>query len=276
VSERDCAVEGRIIMLHAGIDIGSLTAEAVIMDSRGIVGSEVISVRPNPVDSARTVLDKVLSRIGRRREQIGYIVSTGYGRENIQTEGLANENISEISCHGFGAHNHNSAVRTVIDIGGQDAKVIRVDAEGKLSNFVMNDKCAAGTGQFLEVMSRALGVRMEELGEISLQSKKPIELSSRCTIYVETEVIHFLQRGVHKNDVAAGISAAMAKRVVALVKRVGVEPEVMITGGVAKNTAVRRAIEKELQIRIIYPKIDPQIMGAYGAAAYAVQKGDHR
>jgi predicted CoA-substrate-specific enzyme activase len=263
----------RVPMLYAGIDIGSLTAEAVIADTRGIVGSEIISVLPNPVDSARTVLDKVLSRIGERREQIGYIVSTGYGREKIQAEGLANENISEISCHGYGAYNHNRAVRTVIDIGGQDAKVIQINGEGKLVNFVMNDKCAAGTGQFLEVMSRALGVELDQLGEISLQSRKPIELSSRCTIYVETEVIHFLQRGLHKNDVAAGISAAMAKRVVALVRRVGTEPEIMVTGGVAKNTAVRRAMEKELQIRIVYPKIDPQIMGAYGAAVYAMQKG---
>ncbi|MBN1656579.1 MAG: 2-hydroxyglutaryl-CoA dehydratase [Deltaproteobacteria bacterium] len=259
-------------MLFAGIDIGSLTAEAVIIESGEIVGSEIISVLPNPVDSAKSVLGKLLSRAGLCREQIAYTVSTGYGREKIQAEGLADENMSEISCHGFGAYHYNPDVRTVIDIGGQDAKVIKIDRDGKLLNFVMNDKCAAGTGQFLEVMSRALGVDLNQLGEISLRSRKPVPLSSRCTIYAETEVMHCLQRGVPKNDIAAGISGAIAKRVAALVKRVGIEPPIMITGGVAKNAAVRREIEKELEVNIIYPNIDPQIIGAYGAAAFAMQK----
>jgi len=260
-------------MLFAGIDIGSLSAEAVLLAEGRMAGGEIMPVLPDPVDSARAVLQRVLERCGLRQEDIAYAVSTGYGREAIEKQALANENISEISCHGFGAFSLDRSVRTVIDIGGQDAKVIRVDERGKLGNFVMNDKCAAGTGHFLEVMSRALEVELEELGEMSLRAKKPVAVSSRCTIYVETEVIHFLQRGTDRADIAAGINQAMAARVLALVRRVGPEREIMLSGGVAKNPAIRRQLERDLGCRLIYPDIDPQLVGAYGAAAYAMQTG---
>ena len=204
-------------MLCAGIDIGSLTAEAVIVENGKLRGSRIMSVLPNPVDSAKTVMGGLLDELGLAWSDLGYAVSTGYGREKIQECGLAQENVSEISCHGFGAFNLNPKVRTVIDIGGQDAKVIKLGAAGKLENFVMNDKCAAGTGHFLEVMSRSLGVKLEELGPMSRASKQPALMSNRCTIYVETEVIHFLQRGVDKVDIAAGINRAMAERVTAMV-----------------------------------------------------------
>ncbi|MFO8056333.1 MAG: acyl-CoA dehydratase activase [bacterium] len=256
-------------MLFAGIDIGSLTAEAVVIEDGKIAGSETMSVLPDPVDSARAVLGRLLERQGLSRSDIGYTISTGYGRERIQAEGLADENYSEISCHGVGAYAHNPSVRTIIDIGGQDAKVIKVDKKGKLDNFVMNDKCAAGTGHFLEVMSRTLAVPLEEIGPMSLSSRKPAEMSNRCTIYVETEVIHYLQRGVDRKDVAAGINRAMAERVVALARRVDPEKDYMITGGVAKNVAVKKEIERILKIKIREPNIDPQIMGAYGAAIFA-------
>jgi predicted CoA-substrate-specific enzyme activase len=164
-------------------------------------------------------------------------------------------------------------VRTVIDIGGQDAKVIRVDERGRLGNFVMNDKCAAGTGHFLEVMSRALSVELGQLGEMSLRARNPVAVSSRCTIYVETEVIHFLQKGKDRADIAAGINRAMAARVLALVRRVGPRREIMLSGGVAKNPAIRRQLQNELGGRLITPAIDPQLVGAYGAAAYAMQNG---
>jgi predicted CoA-substrate-specific enzyme activase len=260
-------------MIFAGIDIGSLTAEAVLLADGRPVGSEIMPVLPDPVGSARAVLERALGKCAIRREDIAYTVSTGYGREAIEKQGLANRNMSEISCHGFGAFSLDRSVRTVIDIGGQDAKVIKIDGRGKLQNFVMNDKCAAGTGHFLEVMSRALGVGLGELGEMSSRARKPVTMSSRCTIYVETEVIHFLQRGIDRTDIAAGINQAMAARVLALVRRVRPEREIMLSGGVAKNPAIRQQLEKELGCRLIYPGIDPQLVGAYGAAVYAMQTG---
>jgi len=259
-------------MLFAGIDIGSLTAEAVVIEDGKILGAEIISVLPHPLDSAREVMGRLSSKQGIQWRDIQYTVSTGYGREQLQKEGLAQENISEISCHGLGAYALCPEVRTVIDIGGQDAKVIKIAASGELENFVMNDKCAAGTGHFLEVMSRTLGVALEEIGPLSLGSRKPVEMSNRCTIYVETEVIHFLQRGVPKKDVAAGINRAMAERVLALVRRVNPEPEVMLTGGVAKNVAVKNELERMLNVKVVPTKIDPQIIGAFGAALFAQRK----
>ncbi len=259
--------------MYAGIDIGSLTAEALLIGDGGIVGHEIMSVLPNPVDSAREVMGRLLKGKGLDWKDIEYSVSTGYGREKIQKEGLAQENLSEISCHGFGAFNLDRQVRTIVDIGGQDAKVIKVDGKGKLENFVMNDKCAAGTGHFLEAMSRALDVGLAELGPLALRSKKPLEMSNRCTIYVETEVIHYLQRGAAREDVAAGITQAMAERVVSLAKRVVPQNRVMITGGVAKNEAVKKALERALGMAIVYPGLDPQLIGAYGAAVFARGKG---
>lgn len=259
--------------LFAGIDIGSLTAEAVILRDGQILAAEIMSVRTNPVDSAREVLGRACGRHGIPPADIHYTVSTGYGRETIQAEGLAQENLSEISCHGLGAWSLCPAVRTVIDIGGQDAKVIKVGPRGELENFVMNDKCAAGTGHFLEVMSRTLGVALEELGPLSLGARKPVEMSNRCTIYVETEVLHFLQRGVAKKDVAAGINRAMAERVLALARRVHPEPEVMLTGGVAKNVAVKNELERMLNVTVVQPALDPQLIGAFGAALFAQRKG---
>ena len=259
-------------MLYAGIDIGSLTAEAVIMEDGKVLDAEIISVLPHPVDSAREVLGRVCGRLKIGPRDIRYTVSTGYGRQKIQDEGLAQENVSEISCHGLGAFTVCPQTRTVVDIGGQDAKVIKLKASGELDNFVMNDKCAAGTGHFLEVMSRALGVALEEIGPLSLGSKKPVEMSNRCTIYVETEAHHYLQRGVSRQDVAAGINRAMAERVLALVRRVAPEREVMLTGGVAKNVAVRSELEKMLKIKMVHPPVDPQIIGALGAAVFAKRK----
>jgi len=263
-------------MLCAGIDIGSLTAEAVVLEDGRILGSEIMSVLPHPVDSAREVMGRVCARLGIRPSDLRYTVSTGYGRQMLQEEGLAQENLSEISCHGLGAHTVCPETRTVVDIGGQDAKVIKLTASGELENFVMNDKCAAGTGHFLEVMSRTLGVALDELGPLSLGSRKPVEMSNRCTIYVETEVLHSLQRGVSRQDVAAGINRAMAERVLALVRRVTPEREIMLTGGVAKNVAVKSELEKMLKVKMVSAAIDPQLIGAFGAAVFAQRKAGSR
>ena len=269
-------------MPFAGIDVGSLTAQAVLIEdgktqilkSLGVrLLSHSISVRPNPLDSARTVMGGLLDESGLSWSDITYCVSTGYGRDSVQAEGLAQANVSEISCHGTGAYSLAPHVRTIIDIGGQDAKVIRMDQGGDLVNFVMNDKCAAGTGRFLEVMSRTLGVGFEELGPLAFRARGKVELSSRCSIFAETEVLHYLQKGAEKSDLAAGVTRSMADRVMALARRVGVEKDVMMTGGVAKNVAVRSELEKMLGLRMIAPSIDPQLIGAYGAAVMARRAG---
>jgi len=263
-------------MLFAGIDVGSLTAQAVLLNDGKISAFKSIGVRANPLESARTVMGDLLTEINLTWDDITYCVSTGYGRERIESEGLAQENISEISCHGIGAYTLMPKVRTVIDIGGQDAKVIRVDENGVLVDFVMNDKCAAGTGRFLEVMCRVLGLTLEELGPVSMHAKSQVELSSRCSIYAETEVLHYLQRGVDKASLAAGINKSMAERVMALARRVGVEKELMMSGGVAKNVAVRAELERMMGVRMAVLKVDPQIIGAFGAAVLARKAGDSR
>lgn len=264
--------------IYAGIDVGSLTAQAVLIEDGhtpllktiGVrLSGRSIRVKPNPLDSARTVMGGLLEDNGLGWRDITYCVSTGYGRDSVQAEGLATANVSEISCHGTGAHSLAPQVRTIIDIGGQDAKVIRVSQHGDLENFVMNDKCAAGTGRFLEVMSRTLGIGFEDLGPLALGAHGRIELSSRCSIFAETEVLHYLQQGVDSSELAAGITRSMADRVMALVRRVGVEKEVMMTGGVAKNVAVKSELEKMLNVRMLTPGIDPQLIGAYGAAVLA-------
>jgi predicted CoA-substrate-specific enzyme activase len=267
----------------AGIDVGSLTAQAVLIEDGHTpmlkaIGVRLLShsirVRPNPLESARTVMGELLDEHGLGWDDITYCISTGYGRDSVQAEGLADANVSEISCHGTGAHALAPRVRTIIDIGGQDAKVIRVSEAGDLLNFVMNDKCAAGTGRFLEVMSRTLRVGFEDLGPLAFRARSRIELSSRCSIFAETEVLHYLQRGAEKSDVAAGVTKSMADRLMALARRVGVEKEVMMTGGVAKNVAVRSELEKMLGLRMLSPSIDPQLVGAYGAAVLARRNGE--
>jgi len=229
-------------MVFAGIDVGSLTAECVLIDGDEVVSTSRQHVQPNPVDSATAVLDEALCGAGLERAVVRRAVATGYGRERLCEVGLADEHVSEISCHGHGVFAMRPTVRTVVDIGGQDAKVIRVDEHGELQQFAMNDKCAAGTGHFLELMSRTLDVELGALGALALCSRHAAEMSSRCSIFVETEVIHDLQRGVSREDVAAGICKALAERVSALARRVHPEKELAMTGGVAKNLAVRREL----------------------------------
>ncbi len=256
-------------MFYGGIDVGSLTAQAVVLKENTICACKSIPVRSNPIDSASAVIEASLREKNLKYQDLSCCVSTGYGREQIQKEGLADENISEISCHGKGAWWIMPRVRTIIDIGGQDAKVIRIDHEGELVNFVMNDKCAAGTGRFLDVMSKTLGVSVEEIGPLSFNTQKVIEMSSRCSIFCETEVHHYLQRGIALADLAAGINRTMAGRVMALVRRVGIEKEVTMTGGVAKNQAVRRELEKLMGLKMLTYSLDSQLVGALGAALNA-------
>jgi predicted CoA-substrate-specific enzyme activase len=253
-------------MIVAGCDVGSLSAEAVIMRNGSIISSEIIRVRPRPEQSASDVMGKALSKAGLTYQDIEHCVSTGYGRERIP---FANSNISEISCHGKGAQWLIPSVRTVIDVGGQDCKVIRVDENGKLMNFVMNDKCAAGTGRFLELMAKVLRVGIEDLGPHALSSEKPVPITNMCSIFAESEVLHHIYEGKDQTDIVAGINRAMAERVQSLVKRVGIEKDICITGGVAKNIGVVSHLEEMLEVSAEKLTVDPQIVGALGASLFA-------
>ena len=263
-------------MVYVGIDVGSLTAEAVAVRDGRLVASEIRPVRPDPLDSAREVLDAALADAGLGRDAIRGAVATGYGRERLVDEGLADQQVSEISCHGYGVFCTDPAIRTIVDIGGQDAKAIRVDERGELVQFAMNDKCAAGTGHFLEHMCRTLDLALPELGPLALNARRHVEMSSRCTIFVETEVIHALQQGRSAAAVSAGACRALADRVSALVRKVRPEPGLAMTGGVAKNLAVRRELERKLGLRLTDLRLDPQLIGAFGAARLAERNGGPR
>jgi (R)-2-hydroxyacyl-CoA dehydratese activating ATPase len=256
-------------MIVAGCDVGSLTAEAVILKNGKILASEIIRVRPKAEQSASEVMNKALASVHLTYDDIDYTVSTGYGRETIP---FADHNISEISCHGKGAHFLIPGIRTVIDIGGQDCKAIRIDETGVLQDFVMNDKCAAGTGRSLELMSQYLGVDFSELAALAEQAHQAITITSQCSIFSELEIMHYLMEDKKTADIAAGICESMARRVKMLVGRVGVKPDITITGGVCKNTAVVKYLEEMLDIRFAPFEEDPQIIGALGAAVFAGER----
>jgi len=258
-------------LLFGGIDVGSLTAKALVLEGDKVLGWNNIRVLPNPVESAKKVMGELLEKLGLKRDDV-IAFATGYGREKVVEAGFAKEHVSEISCHAKGAFWLNPRVRTVIDIGGQDAKVIRIDERGRLVNFVMNDKCAAGTGRFLEIQARALGLKLEELGGMTFIAKNPVEITARCSIFAQTEVLHYLQRGFSREDIAAGVNKAMAQRVYYLAMRVGVEREVALAGGVAKNRGVVRELEKLLNLKFVELRMDPQLIGALGAAIFAKEK----
>jgi predicted CoA-substrate-specific enzyme activase len=260
-------------MIVAGCDVGSLSAEAVFMENGTILGSEIIRVRPKAEQSARDVMDRLLKRLDLTYKDITFIVATGYGRETIP---FANDNVTEISCHGRGAHFLIPSVRTVIDVGGQDCKVIRVDSEGNLEDFVMNDKCAAGTGRSLELHAEALGVDISQLGPLSLESSEPIAITNQCSIFTELEIMHLLMEDKGTANIAAGINEAMARRVKMLAGKVGVKKAVGVTGGVSKNMGVVKCLEKMLETEFIEFPVDPQIIGALGAALFASERAEQR
>ncbi len=256
-------------MIFAGVDVGSMSAEAVLLNDDKMIASAIIVVKPNPVDSATTVMNTVLQETGVRLEDVAFCVSTGYGRERIP---FAQHNISEISCHGKGACWANPKVRTIIDVGGQDCKAIRVDEAGDLKDFVMNDKCAAGTGRFLEGIAKTFGVHVSELGQLALEGVDPVPISSICTVFTQFDVMVHLGEGRTMQDVALGVAETLATRVNRLVAKVGLEDEVCVTGGVAKNTAVVKALERVIGRDVCDLGIDPQIVGALGAALFAKER----
>jgi predicted CoA-substrate-specific enzyme activase len=251
-----------------GVDSGSLTGKAVIIDSnRHIIASSVVQLEIVSKRAVQEAISNVLSHAGLKWDDLAYTVSTGYGRRRLD---IANRDVTEISCHAKGARYFYPEARTVIDIGGQDSKVIQIDPSGNYSNFAMNEKCAAGSGKFLEVMARALGVPLDKIGDLALESKNELQISSTCTVFAETEVISFVAEGRKIPDILAAIHKSIANRVANLAGRILVTEPAVMTGGVAKNIGLVRALEKELSMKILVPS-DPQIVGAVGAALFALE-----
>ena len=262
-------MEGDRAMYVLGIDSGSTSTNAVIMDQdRKIVAFSAVRTGAKSGESADRILKEVLDKASLKREDISWIVSTGYGRVSID---FADENVTEISCHGKGAHYFNPKIRTILDIGGQDSKAIKLSETGDVSDFVMNDKCAAGTGRFLEMIARSLEVSLDELGAIALESKEKIEITSMCSVFAESEVISLIAQNKEKADIANGVCGAIANKAFGLLRRVGLEPDFMMTGGVAKNPGVVRAVEEKIGSKL-YICEEPEIVGATGAALYALEQ----
>lgn len=256
------------IMYTLGVDIGSTTSKAVILeDGENIVASSIVIATVGTAGVEEAVKN-VLNFSKLELNDIKVVVATGYGRMNYD---VADYKVSELTCHAIGVHKEFPNVRTVIDIGGQDAKVISLAANGKMTNFVMNDKCAAGTGRFLDVMANILNLDIQDLEVEALKSDNPANISSTCTVFAESEVISQLATGRNIPDLVAGICKSVAVRVAALAKRVGIVEEVCMSGGVAKNSGVRNAMSKELGVDIVFSK-DAQLMGALGAAIYGFKK----
>jgi len=252
-------------MRTAGIDIGSISTKAAVLEDGAILGTKVGFTGYNAGAAGRKMFDELLDSLGIEESSISRIVSTGYGRNSVD---FANKSMTEIICHGAGAYFLNRQVRTVVDVGGQDSKALILDASGRVTDFVMNDKCAAGTGRFLEVMARALEVNLDEFGELSLHSEKPSKISSICTVFAESEVISLISKGEPRENIIAGIHDSVASRVYAMAQRLAVKSPLMMSGGVAKNIGVVRALEKRFGSPIEVTGY-AQVNGAIGAAVLA-------
>ena len=252
-------------MITAGVDVGAATAKTVIVQDSEILSFAVMPTGHSVARAAEEVTRAALEQAGLSMPDLSFVISTGYGRNGVA---FANKAVSEIICHARGVNLLIPEARTVIDIGGQDSKVIRVREDGAVSDFVMNDKCAAGTGRFLEVMAGVLGLDIEEMGAISLKSKEPCSISSTCTIFAETEMVSLRADGRTREDMVAGIHRAVASRVVVMGRTVGYREQIVFTGGVAKNLGVKNSLEAAIGLPILIPE-EPQIMGALGAALLA-------
>ncbi len=244
-------------MIVAGMDIGSITAETVILQDNQMLSSSIVPTGANSRTAAERSLAAALKQASLRQEDLAAIVTTGYGRASFPS---ATKMITEITCHARGAFFVYPETRTVIDIGGQDSKVIRLDKQGRNVDFQMNDKCAAGTGRFLEVMARALEVKLEDLGRLSRSAQRTIKISSMCTVFAESEVVSLIAENQPQEVIIRGLHDAIADRILGMVRRVGVEEKVTLTGGVAKNEGVVQALEERLGVKVLVPP-EPQIIG---------------
>ena len=256
-----------------GCDAGSTYTKCVIIDENGKIAAAVTKrSRINPVLSAKDALDEAVSQVDglNSAEELTYLIGTGYGRNKVP---FADENISEISCHAMGVHVTAPSVKAIIDIGGQDVKGIAIDTDGTVLNFAINYKCAAGTGRFFESMARAFEMSLDDFSKLSLSAKNVIPITAQCAVFAESEVISLVGEGKPMDEIAAGIELSVAKRCFVMAKKAGVVDSVTLTGGCAKNEGLKQAIEKVLKVKVVELPVDPQLMGALGAAEYARQKG---
>jgi predicted CoA-substrate-specific enzyme activase len=255
-------------VITVGIDVGSITTKAALIRDGKLEGTALINSGYNARQAGEKVFRLLMDECGVEEGAVDRIVATGYGRSTVE---FAQKAITEITCHAAGAHFQDPRVRSVIDIGGQDSKAIALDQAGRVLDFAMNDKCAAGTGRFLEVMARALEVDLDAFGDMSLEADAPASISSLCTVFAESEVISLISRGEKRENIIAGIHESIGARVVAMANRIGLAKPLMMTGGVARNRGVVKALEKKSGLPITVLKL-AQINGAIGAALIAASQ----
>ena len=255
-------------MLTAGIDIGSRTSKGVILKGNEIVTHTICATSPDSRKSAITTMEKTLEGTGLSQGDLHYVVATGYGRVLVP---FGDEVISEISCHAKGADWYFPSVRTILDMGGQDCKAISCDRGGKVTGFMMNDRCAGGTGRFLELIAEVLGVSLDNIGPLSLQSKRPVSISSTCALFAKSEVLSLLKKGVATEDILAGVHDGLTKRTVDLLRRISLENDFAITGGISKNIGMVARIRDQIGLEPLLAP-EPVIIGAVGAALFAAER----
>lgn len=256
-------------MITAGCDIGSRTAKAVIFEDNKIIESAIIPAKLDPIESAKTVMKLVLEKSGLSMDKIGKIVGTGYGQKEIF---FAHKLESEIVCHARGAWWNNPSTRMIVDIGGQDSKAIKIDENGKVIRYTYNDKCASGTGRFLEIMADALQVDLDDMGAMGKSFKEKLTISSQCVIFAETEVVSLINEEKEVADILNALHHSLGSRVAAQARTLLIEETVIMTGGVAKNIGVFEALSSGIGVRVkALENIDPQINGAVGAAIIAAE-----
>lgn len=256
-------------MYFAGVDIGSVGAKALIFNDNEIASYFIGKTGPDSTATCWMAYRECLAKAGLNEKDISYVVATGYGRVSAP---FADGNVSEISCHARGAHWMAPSVRTILDMGGQDCKAINCDDHGRVTKFVMNDKCAGGTGRFLETIAVVLGVSLDDIGRMSMQSTKKVEFSTVCAVFAKSEALGLLRKGVAKADILAGLNDAIAGRAVGQLKRVSIEKDFAVTGGIAKNAGLTAKIEERLGMKRVSMQPDPQIAGALGAALFARER----
>ena len=252
-----------------GVDIGSRATKCILLYDGNIYGT-IVDSGVSSQNTAFEVVQSLLDQTGKNLSDINYLVGTGYGRIAIEFPGVKTQVVTEITCHAMGAHYLNADTRTIIDIGGQDSKAIKIDPySGKVIEFIMNDKCAAGTGRFLEKVAQMLELDLEELGDCTLRADKPASISSQCVVFAESEVISLKASGESRENIAAGIHYATARRVKGLIKRIGIEDTVLFTGGVSNNAGMKKVLEEVLEMKLGGTKFDLTLAGALGASVYA-------
>ena len=252
-------------MITAGCDLGSRTAKAVVMETDAIVGQAVIPASVRPAETAQAVMEAALQQAGLTMDAVDRWVGTGYGKGHVSP---AAQTVSEIACHGRGAVWQHPGIRTLVDIGGQDSKAVKLDEHGAVLRYVYNDKCASGTGRFLEIIAQALDIELEELGQRDRQATRTIKLSSQCVVFAETEIISQVNAGTRVPDIIRAMHRAVAKRAASLAKSIQVAPRAAMSGGVALNPGMFAALEAALGTELV-PLPYPQINGAIGAALLA-------